>query len=148
MGHKTRSPQTTKDENCSLSDFAPLFDVPKVALSSLQAGPRADEFNRLGKHSEVVRDLSAEQRDLGDTALIMNQLDLIISVDTAVLHLSRARVQLGGLLSTRCDWRWMRDRTDSPRYPSLCLFRQEDFNDWSELMMRVAAQLEAMCRQF
>ena len=134
-----------RHRSCRLSDFSPLFDVPDVAFYSLQVGPRADELAQLGRHSQRIRDLRNEQRDFSDTALIMRQLDLIISVDTAVLHLACALARpTWGLLSTRCDWRWMTERDDSPWYPTLKLFRQQELDNWSELMQRVAPELHRM----
>ena len=134
-----------RHRSCKLMDFQPLLDVPEIAFYSLQVGPKADELAQWGVHLERVRDLRDQQRDFSDTALIMQQLDLVISVDTAVLHLAGA---LGcptwGLLSNRCDWRWMTDREDSPWYPTLKLFRQQELDDWAELMHRVAVELQAM----
>jgi hypothetical protein len=134
--------QNDRHRSCSLTEFAPILDVADVAFYSLQVGPKADELSQLDDHAELVRDLRPLQRDFSDAALIMRQLDLVISVDTAVLHLASA---LGcptwGLLSKRFDWRWLNDRQDSPWYPTLRLFRQSELDDWPELMQRVAAEL-------
>jgi len=134
-----------RHRSCALSEFTPVLDVPDVAFYSLQVGPRAIEINELGERSRLVEDLSDRQRDFSDTALIMKQLDLVISVDTAVLHLAGALGRPAwGLLSTRCDWRWLVDRIDTPWYPTLRLFRQEKLDNWPELMQRVAEALSEL----
>ena len=138
------SPTHANDQHrsCALESFAPILEVPGIAFYSLQIGTKADELALLGALSDRVRDLRDLQRDFSDTALIMRQLDLVISVDTAVLHLACALACPSWcLLSTRCDWRWMNDREDSPWYPTLRLFRQSHLDDWPELMSRVAAEL-------
>jgi ADP-heptose:LPS heptosyltransferase len=80
--------------------------------------------------------------DFGDTATIINQLDLIISVDTSVAHLAGA---LGKpvwiLLCANADWRWFIDRTDSPWYPSATLFRQSVFGQWDDVIHNVKKSL-------
>ena len=92
-----------------------------------------------------MRDLDDLQKDYADTAALANQLDLVISVDTSVLHLAAGLAKpTWGLLSTRSDWRWLVDREDSPWYPTLRLFRQKTEDDWDELFERVAAELTAV----
>ena len=74
----------------------------------------------------------------------MRQLDLLIAVDTSVLHLAGALGRPAwGMISARCDWRWMVDREDTPWYPTIRLFRQTRVDDWSELFHRVAVELAA-----
>ena len=81
--------------------------------------------------------LGGELRDFADTAAIISLLDVVISVDTAVAHLAGA---LGKpvmiLLPYAADFRWMRDRDDSPWYPSAKLFRQPAFGDWDSVIAR------------
>jgi hypothetical protein len=83
--------------------------------------------------------------DFADTAAIIANLDLVISVDTAVVHLGGAMGKPMFLLD-RYDncWRWMSGRTDSPWYPTMTIFRQEKQGDWSVPMTRAAAALQAM----
>jgi hypothetical protein len=134
--------QNDRHRSCHLRDLTPLLDVPDVAFYSLQLGPRAGEVYDLGERTGRVADLSDRQADFADTAAIMEQLDLTISVDTAVLHLAGA---LGhpawGLLTARHDWRWLIDREDSPWYPTIRLFRQSRLDDWAEVFTRAAAEL-------
>jgi hypothetical protein len=82
--------------------------------------------------------------DFADTAGLMANLDLIISVDTAAAHLGGALgLPVWLLLSSAPDFRWMLDREDSPWYPSMRLFRQRRQNDWPHLLARVRAELVA-----
>jgi Glycosyltransferase family 9 (heptosyltransferase) len=80
--------------------------------------------------------------DFHDTAAIIENLDLVISIDTSVAHLAAA---LGKpvwiLLCWAPDWRWLVDRTDNPWYPSATLFRQERPGDWEGLMAKVGKAL-------
>ena len=80
--------------------------------------------------------------DFASTATLMEQLDLIITIDTAVAHLAGA---LGKptwlLLSATPDWRWMLKRSDSPWYPSMRLFRQAKPGDWSEPLAKLREEL-------
>ncbi len=130
----------------SVQQFKPLFDFPNVAFYSLQVGSRCEELAELAEHRGKVRDLADLQSDLADAAAIIKQLDLIITVDTAILHLAAAMgVPTWGVISRRSDWRWLDyDSTESAWYPSLRLFRQRKLNDWPELMHRVATELSSM----
>jgi len=89
-----------------------------------------------------VMDFSNDQADFGDAAALCDCMDLVISVDTSVAHLSAA---LGRetwiLLPFSADWRWLLDRDDSPWYPTVKLYRQERSGDWSEVLARVSADL-------
>ena len=126
----------------SLKQFEPLVEVPNVALYSLQKGIPQVEIAELGWESRL-QDLSYHLNDMADTATAIAQLDLIITVDTSVAHLAGA---LGKpvwlLLSHVADWRWLSDRTDTPWYPTMQLFRQQQPGDWQALMQRVAGELE------
>ena len=96
----------------------------------------------------LLSDLSARIEDFADTAEIVEQLDLVISVDTAVAHLAGA---LGRpvwlLLPFAPDFRWMLDRDDSPWYPTMRLFRQSHRGDWPNVFSRVAQDLKKFVRQ-
>lgn len=126
----------------SLKQFEPLLEVPNVALYSLQKGIPQVEIAELGWESRL-QDLSYHLNDMADTATAIAQLDLIIAVDTSVAHLAGA---LGKpvwlLLSHVADWRWLSDRDDTPWYPTMRLFRQQQPGDWQALMQRVAGELE------
>jgi hypothetical protein len=104
--------------------------------------PSPDILAPLARHARLV-DLQTPQGDFLDTAVRVQALDLVITVDTAMAHLCGA---LGVpcwvmLPAERCDWRWMTDRTDSPWYPSLRLFRQTSPGDWAGVVERMASAL-------
>lgn len=116
--------------------LAPLMDIAGIQYYSLQKGgtDAPAEFGLI--------DLMNECRDFADTAALIANLDLIISVDTAVVHLAGALGKPVWVLD-RFDtcWRWLRDREDSPWYPTLRLFRQHKPGDWMEVVERVRSAL-------
>jgi tetratricopeptide (TPR) repeat protein len=92
-----------------------------------------------------VVDWSSELNGLADTAALVANLDLVITVDSAIAHLAGALGKRVWLLSRfDADWVWLDERTDSPWYPTLTLFRQTQAGDWTPVMANVSAQLEAL----
>lgn len=138
------SPTHVQDRHrsCPLEQFLPLLDIPQIAFYSLQKGPQRDQMARLPRHQDRLRDLDDFQADFADTTAMARQLDLIISIDTSVVHMGGAvGIPTWCLLCTRSDWRWLKDRDDTPWYPTVRLFRQRVLDDWEELFTRVAAAL-------
>jgi tetratricopeptide (TPR) repeat protein len=132
------------DRSCSLSQFVKLLEVPNVQLYSLQKGARAANLTQLQAASAIF-DLSPRLNDFADTAAAMMQLDLIITVDTSVGHLAGALGRpVWVLLSYAADWRWMRDRSDSPWYPTLRLFRQPTSHDWNTVLTQTLQTLQTL----
>jgi ADP-heptose:LPS heptosyltransferase len=92
-----------------------------------------------------VINISDEFEDFTDTAAAVDNLDLVISVDTSVLHLAGAMgKKVWALLPYSPEWRWMLGREDSPWYPTMKLFRQEKCNDWEHLFERVSKELKKL----
>ncbi len=135
------SPRHGKDAWRSIEPeaFQPLIDShPECTFYSLQCGPRADECSRIRN----VIDLAPTITDWTDTAQAILQLDLVISVDTAVVHLAGALGKPVWMLTPFSpDFRWMLTREDSAWYPHLKLFRQEKTGDWSPVLERINASL-------
>ena len=131
--------------SCGLRDWQPVLSLPQVAFYSLQTAPQREQLAHLeSPYRERVQDLDDLQHDFSDTAALLRQLDLLITVDTAILHLAGGlALPVWGLLSRRADWRWFEDRDDSPWYPTLRLFRQQQLGQWSDVMTRVADALRA-----
>jgi glycosyl transferase family 9 (putative heptosyltransferase) len=124
-----------------LRRFAPLFRVPRAAFFSLQKG---DEARQASETGWKIHDLMDQAGDLLDTAALVRQLDLVISVDTSVAHLAGALGKPVWLLNRlESEWRWMLGREDSPWYPTMRIFRQQAFGDWDSVMLRVAEALRA-----
>lgn len=128
----------------AIEKLAPLAAVKDAALVSLQkdcpAGASTPPF-------EVI-DHTSELRDFADTAALIANLDLVISVDTSVPHLAGAMgKRVWTLLAYSPDWRWMLDREDSPWYPTMRLFRQRARGDWDEVIARVATALTEQASQ-
>jgi len=127
--------------SCSLDDFAPLAEIPGITFYSLQKGPASEEIFNPTIDMKIIN-LDRELNDFSDTAAAMDNLDLIISTDTAVVHLAGAvGVPIWTLLHTSSDWRWFLNRDDSPWYPEMRLFRQTKFNDWTGLFKQVKEAL-------
>jgi len=133
-----------------LEHILPLAQLPGVRLISLQksAKPNAqtDSRNQLPL-VDLGDDVDRTRGAFVDTAAIMMNLDLVISSDTSVVHLAGALgVPVWVLLPSTPDWRWLLDRSDSPWYPTMRLFRQKAPGDWSgvfaEIHQALAARLE------
>jgi len=132
------------NRSCRLEYFVPLTQIRGIRLYSLQKGERADDLQNLPSNAEI-ENLGKDFDDFSDTAAAIANLDLIISVDTAVLHLAGAMGRPAwALLPMVPDWRWMLNCQDSPWYPTMRLFRQKSRNDWSEVFARVGRELAAI----
>ncbi len=124
-----------------LDALAPLGTIPDVHLFSLQTGPPSTEADRWPK-GMALQDFTKDFHDFADTAALIANLDLVISVDTAVVHLAGALGKPVWLLN-RFDtcWRWLQNRDDSPWYPTLRQFRQPAPGDWDSVLSRVQGAL-------
>jgi hypothetical protein len=125
----------------ALTDFAPLVDAPGVNFFSLQKGDAAEQL-RSTPDGLAITDWTEQLQDLSDTAALIDALDLVITVDTSVAHLAGALGKpVWVLLPFAPDWRWMLDRSDSPWYPTMRLFRQPQARDWRSPVEQVAQAL-------
>lgn len=121
---------------------ADLLEILSTCVGVEYYSLQVDSFG-LGRPALQLVDLTSQLLDFADTAAFISQLDLVISVDTAVAHLAGALgVPCWVLLSTDVDWRWLLKREDSPWYPTLRLFRQQQPGNWVELLERVAMALQ------
>jgi tetratricopeptide (TPR) repeat protein len=125
-----------------LAQLTPLFDLPGTTFYSLQKGPATQQLQALQCAASLI-DLSAELQDFTDTALILAGLDVIVTVDTAVAHLAATLGKPTWILLPRtADWRWLKERTDSPWYSSARLFRQSKAGDWTGPVQQIRQSLE------
>ena len=136
-------PTHVNDHNRSidLKWFECLLDIRNCEFFSLQVGVRRDDVKQYRYH-HIIKDLGKQFTNFHHTASAILQLDLVISVDTAVAHLAGALgKEVWTLLPFVPDWRWMLDRSDSPWYPSMTLFRQKETGDWSTVFQQIKLAL-------
>ncbi|MFZ1987131.1 MAG: tetratricopeptide repeat protein [Desulfatitalea sp.] len=136
-------PQHTNDRNrsCRLSDLRPLLEIPDVHFVGLQKGAAAEQSADLPVGIHFVN-LGDDLKDFSDTAGLLAHLDLLIGVDTAVVHLAGAMGKPTWVMIPFIpDWRWGMHREDSRWYPSLRLFRQKRPKDWGGVVERMRRDL-------
>jgi len=127
-----------------LQQLAPIMQTADCRFFSLQKGAPAAE---IAANGIALQDFSAEWNDFADTAAFIANLDLVITVDTAVAHLAGALGKPVWLLNRRDTcWRWLPERTDSPWYPTLRQFRQLQAGDWEAVIAAVANALRYFLR--
>ena len=143
IGIVWRSNSNYKDEKkrtISINDLEKIFSIKENKYFSLQMEPTTDEISILKKYDVI--DLSQKIKNFNDTAKIIDQLNLIISSDTAVPHLAGAMGKPTWLLlSTQPDWRWQLKSNESFWYPSIVLFRQQQKNDWDRIIDKICTKL-------
>jgi len=121
-----------------------LAELDLIDLHSLQFGEDAEQLAPWRDH-ERVTDWKDRLADFSETAHVVRQLDLVITVDTAVAHLAGALNRpTWVLLPQNADFRWLKDRDDSPWYPSLRLFRQTAQADWASVVDQIKATFDSM----
>ncbi|SMF20577.1 tetratricopeptide repeat protein [Desulfovibrio gilichinskyi] len=129
------------NRSVEIENFFIFSRVPGVMLYSLQKGEQAVQREK-SACGFLLRELASGCDDFGDTAKVLSQLDLVITVDTSVAHLAGALgIPVWVAIPYNSDWRWMRERTDSPWYPSMTLFRQECPGDWEQVFKNMLAVL-------
>jgi len=139
------NPRYRRDRQRSvpLACFEPLARVKGVQLYSLHKGFGIEQLAEVQSRF-LVTDLGS-RCDLTEAAAVMKSLDLVIAPDTALAHLAGAvGVSVWVALSFAADWRWLVERTDSPWYPTMRLFRQKTWGQWDEVFDRMAATLRKM----
>jgi FkbM family methyltransferase len=128
--------------NIPLTHFAALARLPGVRLYSLQKGAGVEQLAEIAGQFEVVDfgdRLDEAHGAFMDSAALMKNLDLVVTLDTSLAHLAGALgVPVGVALPLYSDWRWLRDRDDSPWYPTMRLFRQTRQGDWAGVFEQIA----------
>jgi tetratricopeptide (TPR) repeat protein len=132
-----------RNRSVALDRFAALISVPGVDFVSVQKEVSEQQAALLRAHGVVQ--LGQEFTDFADTASVLAMLDLLISVDTSVAHLAGAMGKAVALLVPFApDFRWLLDRTDSPWYPTMRLYRQSAIGDWGAALDRLRRELAAL----
>jgi hypothetical protein len=132
------------NRSMQLAALRPLLDLPRLQLVSLQQEISAQDAQVLRSHPRLLA--GGPFRDFAETAAAIARLDAVIAVDTAVAHLAGAMGKpLFLLLPYGADFRWLRQRPDSPWYPSARLFRQPAFNDWGRAVDALRQELMGWC---
>jgi tetratricopeptide (TPR) repeat protein len=130
------------------SNVLPALAVPGVRLFSLQKDPRPEDRGTLRALADCITDLAPELTDFTETAAAIEALDLVIAVDTSVAHLAGALGRPVWLMTPYAlDWRWLRDREDSPWYPTMRLFRQSVPKVWDDVLARIRSELPTLALQ-
>jgi tetratricopeptide (TPR) repeat protein len=141
--HDPDANATDRRRSLTLAQFAPLGGVAGVQFVSLQKGEPAEQTLSPPEGLRIT-DMTDDLSDFADTAALVANLDLVVTVDTSVAHLAGALGKPVWILS-RFDgcWRWLNGREDSPWYPTARLFHQQAPGDWDEVIGRVATALAA-----
>ncbi|OPX39952.1 MAG: hypothetical protein B1H11_01550 [Desulfobacteraceae bacterium 4484_190.1] len=141
------SPTDTK-RSCNLNRFDKLIQVSGTCWYGLQKGSAASQMKKLPENVKLIN-LGEEFNDFSDTAAVIANLDLIISIDTSVAHLAGAMGKpVWLLLPLISDWRWLLNRKDSPWYPTMTIFRQQDIGDWDSVIYNVGLALHRFVKTY
>jgi hypothetical protein len=141
-------PRGTRQRYVPLRQFAPLARIEGVRLVSLQKGPGTDQLPAFAAEfpiTDLGTDLDTTSGAFVDTAAVLKNLDLVIAADVSVAHLAGAlAVPVWVALPSVPDWRWLLGREDSPWYPTMRLFRQEQRGNWEPVFARLANELQCL----
>jgi tetratricopeptide (TPR) repeat protein len=137
----------SRQRDATLADLEPVLGVAGARFFSLQLGSAREALSSSGHEGRVLdlgADVEASADGFSEAAAIMDCLDLVVSVDTAAVHLAGALGRPCWLaLPFACDWRWLRGRDDSPWYPTARLFRQPAPGAWGPVFEAMAEELAA-----
>jgi tetratricopeptide (TPR) repeat protein len=136
----TATRRNNANRSITLNHYAPLFEAPGVVFVSLQIGPEAAQTA-----GHDIHDWTDELTDFAATGALIEALDLVITVDTAVAHLAASLGKTVWILVPWVScWRWLEGRTDSPWYESVKLFRQSERGNWDPVLEAVARELRGL----
>jgi tetratricopeptide (TPR) repeat protein len=132
-----------KRRSLTLDRLEPLLSTENATFFSLQIGPLSEQTIR---YQDRIVDMTADIRDFSDTAAFVENMDLVLSVDTSVVHLAGGMGKPVWVMS-RFDacWRWLQNRETSPWYPSARVFGQKKMGEWDDVIERIRTELGAFC---
>lgn len=130
-------------KSCNIDFFYKLSqEFSHITFFSIQKGTNTKDFYKYGETNNFIN-LSEKIDSFDDTAGIIHNLDLIISVDTSVAHLAGAMgKKVWNLLSAFHDWRWLIERNDSPWYPEMKIFRQKERFTWDDIFNQIVSKIK------
>jgi len=135
-----------RNRTIAFRQLEPLLGDPRICYVSLHTELREEDAPLMAAHPDIIH-FGSELQDFADTAAVIAQLDLVVSVDTAVAHLAGAMAKpVWLLLPFNPDFRWLLGRDDSPWYPTARLFRQPTPGDWRSVIARVREALAAQAQ--
>jgi hypothetical protein len=144
-GHPIKGPARPQD--MALEDFDEIFVIPGLQLFALERGAGAGDIARLGLQP-LVEPVGASLMDVADLATVIDQLDLVICVDSPAAHVAGALGKPVWMLSgPGADWSWLLDRTDTPWYPSMRLFRRAPAQTWTAAVSDVRKALTDVLKE-
>jgi Tfp pilus assembly protein PilF len=145
IGIVWKSKPTPYDRSCPLTEFAPLFSsIDHVSYYSLQFGDDNQELYQTGMDL-FIHDVSDSINSFTDTARLMLEMDLIITVDSASAHLAGAlNIPCWIMLLHYSDWKWGLNREDSAWYPNTLLFRQDESQTWESVVTKMQLSLKSL----
>ena len=130
-----------KNRSVKLNQLSFLFDDKDLQLYSLQKGDPENQINQFKDSIINLDDFGI--KGFSDTAAIIEHLDLVIAVDTSVAHLAGAMgKEIWVLIPYNADWRWLENRSDSPWYPTMKLFRQKKIQEWKPIFESVNEEIQ------
>ena len=125
-----------------LADFAPLFELSTIQFYSLDITKKDDDTIKLFEKYDIF-DCKPYIDNFSDTASILKNLDLVITIDSSIAHLSGALgVKTFLLLPNNPEWRWFNDDISTPWYDSVRIFKQKKQADWNEVILRIKKELQ------
>jgi hypothetical protein len=131
-----------RQRSIALAEFAPLARLPGVRLISLQKGFGTEQLGALPCVESLGEEYDGGPHAFLDSAAVMESLDLVITLDSALAHLAGALGRpVWVALKQVPDWRWFLERSDSVWYPSMRLFRQESEGDWVSVFAKMEAEI-------
>jgi hypothetical protein len=136
VGHKN-----DRNRSIPLASFSRALPAGRAQYVSLQKDVREGDRPVLAARTDILH-FGNELEDFADTAALVDLMDVVVTVDTSVAHLAGAMGKAVWILvSFILDWRWLRNREDSPWYPTARLFRQPAQGNWAEVLERVDGEL-------
>lgn len=131
----------------SHTQFLQLADIEGVQMFSLYKGPLAEAYHKDGT-SCIILDAASNDRDFADSAALINELDLVITMDSAIAHVSGSLgANVWNLLHSEAYWLYEPFDTHTPWYPSMRLIRQEKSGDWDTVFETLHAEIEELVKQ-